>query len=101
MNEATLQELEETLDKLESQHCATIVLWLQDAQQLTAMVRELQLQNLALAQRLQMAQKDAAELNRVLASVPEYTFACLQAKERGEVSFVSLSEWYTQQEPSA
>jgi len=45
MDEATLQELEKTLAKLEAEHIATIVLWMQEARQLTAMIRTLQAKN--------------------------------------------------------
>ena len=42
---------------------------------------------------------EVRSLRAKLDAVPKYTFACLQAKERGEMSFMTLDEWMQAVQP--
>jgi len=79
MNEGLLQIFEKTLAKMEAEHCATIVLWLDDAKDFVREIRTLQAKNDALRAKLD--------------AVPGYVFACINARERGEMVLPSLGEW--------
>jgi len=76
MNESLLQEFDKKLAKMEAEHCATIVLWLDDAKQWVRAIRTARAENAALRAKLD--------------AVPVYVAGVV-----GAAPLVSFEDFYT------